>query len=412
MFFRRAFGALLIIIASVLPSLGQNNPGGPARGGGDRPAIARTTFGVAGTVRDDQDHHEMENIRVDLKQATGIPINTTFTRGNGEFEFSGLSSGEYTVEITVQDYEPYRETFTLINASRRGISIFLRRPTTVVSTNSRGAISAHELSVPHKAHDEYEKGLSLLYSKSDYRGAIVQFQRAIKDFPNFYEAYAQEGNAYINLKETAPAEEAMRKSIELSSSQYPDALFLLAGLLNNTNRYSEAEALSRQGVALDTSSWHGHFELARALTALKRAEEAEKSAIQSRDLKPDNPPAYLVLANIHIQLRDYEALLKDLDSYLKLVPTGPGADQARKTRENLQAAMQKAQAEAQSNGQDGSRPTTQDQSKSNTQGQSRPSTQDQAGSSKKDQSGSTEREPAQSKEEDPPLLPHLPPPQP
>jgi tetratricopeptide (TPR) repeat protein len=410
MFFRRAFSALLIIIASVLPSLGQNRPDTSTRA--DRPAATRTTYGIVGTVRDDHDQHEMENIRVDLKQATGIPINTTFTRGNGEFEFSGLSSGNYIVEIMVQDYEPYRETFTLFNSSRRGMSIFLRRPMTVVSTNSSGAISAHELSVPHKAHDEFEKGLTLLYSKSDYRGAITEFQRAIKDFPNFYEAYAQEGNAYSYLGEVGPAEGAMRKSIELSSSRYPDAFFLLSELLNNTKRYSEAEALSRQGVALDASSWHGHFEMARALTALKRPEEAQKSAIQARDLKPDNPPVYLVLANIHIQLRDYEALLKDLDSYLKLVPTGPGADQARKTRENLQAAMQNAQGEARSNEQDQSRPTAQDQSKSNTQNQSRPSTQDQAGSNTKDQSGSTDRAQPQSNEEDPPLLPPLPPPQP
>ncbi len=96
----------------------------------------------------------------------------------------------------------------------------------------------------------------------------------------------------------------MRKSIALSSNQYAEALLLLAGLLNNTKRFPEAEALSRQGVALDASSWHGHFELARALSALKRPEEAEKSAIQARDLKPDNPAVYLVLANIHIQLRD------------------------------------------------------------------------------------------------------------
>jgi tetratricopeptide (TPR) repeat protein len=407
---RRAFGALLIIIASVLPSLGQNRPGGFPRA--DRPGSTRSTYEISGTVRDDQNHREMENVRVDLKESTGTPINTTFTRGNGEFAFSSLASGNYIVEITVRDYEPYREAFSLFNSSRRGMFIFLRRPMAVASTNSREAISAHELSVPHKAHDEFEKGLSLLYSKSDYRGAIVQFQRAIKDFPNFYEAYAQEGNAYIDLKEMAPAEEALRKSTALSSSRYPVALFLLAGLLNNTERYSEAEALSRQGVALDGSSWQSHFELARALTALQRPEEAEKSATQARDLRPDNPPVYLLLANIHIHLRNSEALLKDLDSYLKLVPTGPVADQVRKNRENLQAAMQKAQAEARSNEQDQSRPTTQDQSKPNTQDQSRPSTQDQSGSGTNDQSRSTEREQPQPNEGDPPLLPHLPPPQP
>jgi len=90
------------------------------------------------------------------------------------------------------------------------------------SLKSSATISAHELSIPHKAHDEYEKGLSLIYSKSDYKGGVIQFQRAIKDFPNFYEAYAQEGSAYTFLGQMGPAEEAMRKSIALSSGQYSE----------------------------------------------------------------------------------------------------------------------------------------------------------------------------------------------
>ncbi len=237
MHFRHATGVLLLFVTSVLPGLGQS-----------RPTPTRATYGIAGSVRDDYDQHSMESIRVDLKQSTGTPINTTFTRGNGEFEFYGIPNGDYTIEIIARDYEPYRETVTVENSVRRGLTIFLRRPMAVASATSNGSISAHELSVPHKAHDEYEKGLNLVYSKSDYKGAIIQFQRAIKDFPDFYEAYAQEGSAYTFLGEIDHAEEAMRKSVALSSSQYSEALFLLAGLLNNTKPHGMA-----------TSKWHGRL---------------------------------------------------------------------------------------------------------------------------------------------------------
>jgi hypothetical protein len=54
---------------------------------------------------------------------------------------------------------------------------------------------------------------------------------------------------------------------------------------------------------------------------------------------PDNPPVYLLLANIHIQRKDYAALLRDLDDYLRLAPFGPEADQARKTREHVQSLL-------------------------------------------------------------------------
>lgn len=334
MAFRRIATWFLILAASVLPALGQGRPS------------ARNNLFIAGTVRDDSDQHVMENVRVDLKLSTGVPINTTFTRGNGEFEFGGLGNGEYIVEVDVKDYEPLQQPVTLTNSGQRGVSIFLTRPMAARQPNPRSAVSAHELSVPGKAHEEYERGLQLFYMKSDYRGAIVQFQHAIKDFPTFYEAYAQMGNAYLQLREMAPAEEAMRKSVDLSSSRYSEAIFMLTGLLNDTNRFEDAATFARKGIDVDPGSWRGPFELSRALSGLKQLDEAEKSAVEARNLKPDNPSVYLILANIHIQRRDYGALQTDLEGYLKLVPSGPEADQARKTRDELIAARQQSDNQA------------------------------------------------------------------
>jgi hypothetical protein len=56
-----------------------------------------------------------------------------------------------------------------------------------------------------------------------------------------------------------------------------------------------------------------------------------------------------LLANIHIQRKDYPALLRDLDDYLRLAPLGPEADQARKTREHVQALLKSPKADAEAN---------------------------------------------------------------
>jgi tetratricopeptide (TPR) repeat protein len=301
-------------------------------------------FSIGGTVRDEITHHSLESAKVTLTQLTGPIVGSTFTRANGDFQIDGLGAGDYMLEIVVKDYDTHREAISLSDGSRLGMAIFLSRTGASASAKSpiaamQMSISAHQLSVPHKAREEFEKGMTLVYMKSDYKGGIGQFQLAIRDFPTYYEAYAEEGSAYYQLQDAKSAEEALRKSIELSSGQYADAQFNLAALLTDTKRYAEAETTSRQGISTDSTSWRGPFELARALNGLKHPDEAEKNARQARDIMPDNPPVYLLLANIHIQQKDYPALVRDLDDYLRLAPFGPEADQARKTRDRVMASL-------------------------------------------------------------------------
>lgn len=349
MFVRRLPIFLLLLALDVLPGkaqIEQERQNIPTR---------RAHFMIGGIVRDETSHRTLENILVTLKQLTGAIVNTTYTRGNGDFQFDGLAEGEYNLEINEKDYDLVRESVTISGASRLGLPISLTRSLGKAANPVNPAlqqlsISAHQLSVPHKAHDEFEKGMTFIYLKADYRAAITQFQLAIRDFPTYYEAFAEEGGAYYQLQEMDHAEEALRKSVELSSGQYADASFTLASLLTDKKQFDEAVAAARQGITVDSSSWRGPFELARALTALKQTNEAEKSAQQSRDLMPDNPPVYLLLANIHIQKKDYAALLRDLDDYLRLSPLGPEADQARKTREHVQSLLNSPPGESAGSG--------------------------------------------------------------
>ncbi len=340
MIFRRLPVFFLLFAASVLP--------GKAQG----PPVRHAHFSISGYLRDDTSKQSMGGILVTLQQATGTSISTAYTGEGGDFEFNNLPNGDYVVVIGPKDYAEVREPVTIDHTSRTGMTIFLKRQAKVANLPMQLSISAHQLSVPHRAHDEFEKGMALIYLKSDYRGAITQFQLAIKDFPTYYEAYAEEGGAYYQLEEMGPAEEALQKSIDLSSGQYADAMFTLASIFNETGRPEDAETTARKGISVDSSSWRGPFELARALTSLKKTDEAEKTAQQSRDLMPDNPPVYLLLANIHIQKRDFPALKQDLDEFLRLAPNSPEADQARKTLGQAEAALNSAKEASDANGEE------------------------------------------------------------
>ena len=300
-------------------------------------------YSVTGKVTDAESHSQMEGVRVDLRAFSGATVASAFTRGAGSFEFSNITGGSYQVVVQQMGYQTLNQRLD-VDGPVYGMSLELRANSTASSvTPGKSSVSARELSIPRKAREDMQKGMDLLYGKSDYQGSIKQFERAIQESPDYYEAQTQIGVAYLHLKNSASAEQALRKSMKLSQEHYVDAFFWLATLLSDTGRFADAEPVARKSVELDPNSWQANAELARALLGLNRAAEAEKSALAASKLRPENAMLYLVLANVHGQLQNDPALLEDLNNYLKLAPTGPLADQARAQRKQLQEELGDAQ---------------------------------------------------------------------
>ena len=227
-------------------------------------------------------------------------------------------------------------------SSGRGLLLYLKKADAERPSQLGHTVSVRELGLSSKAHNAFRMGVERL-AKKDPAGSLVHFQRAVAELPSYYEAYHQMGLAYMRLGQAAQAEQAFQKAIDLSQGRYAEALFGLASLLSNHQRFSEAEPLARRGLELDGSSWYGQFELARALMGLNRVETAQKIAEEARKRNPDYPLLHLLLANIHIRKRDYPGLLGDLDTFLKLEQNGPTSDQVRQTREKVQRALANAQ---------------------------------------------------------------------
>lgn len=306
---------------------------------------APRVFSIRGTVRADADSRTLEMVRVDLKRSTGEVVSTTFTRSNGEFEFGGLSNGVYYVALDERGYEQVNERVEIMNSSRPGVFIFLRKPLRPEGEKPGPTTSVREMSLPGKARDAMQRGMDRL-AKRDYPGSLVQFQKVVAVSPTYYEAYYQMGLAQLKMGQTADAEKSLRKAIELSGKHFADSYFLLASILSNQKNFQEAEGLAREGLAIDANLWSGHYELARALAGLNRDELAAKSAEEARKRRPDFPELYLLLANLHIRQRDYRALLNDLDTYLNLAPNGEMSEQVRQTRDKVKQELAKSQGVA------------------------------------------------------------------
>ena len=303
---------------------------------------------ISGFVRNDETQEPVRAVTVSLRRGSGGDnASPTVVSGTaGEFQFNNILSGDYRIEVNQNGYQAASISVMLGGTPLANVIVNLR-PEHESRAFEDLAVSTHQLSAPDKAREAFIKGVKLLTaSKPDYNHALVQFHKAIDNFSTYYEAYAEMGIAYYHLGQIADAEQALRKSMSLSSNQYPDAVFLLAEMLDDQGRYAEAEPIARQGVRLEETSWRSYLALARALAGLKHAPEAEICATRASELKPDNPEIFLVLGNIHIQQRNYSAVIRDFDTFLKLEPAGARSDQVRKSEEQARQALRKTQAQS------------------------------------------------------------------
>jgi tetratricopeptide (TPR) repeat protein len=296
---------------------------------------------VSGYIREEGSGHVINYARIELQNAMGTPIAFAYSDGNGEYEFDDIG-GDCYLAVQHEGYVTLREFVRPDGSGHVYKDLFLRPVSRDSTSESVKPVSEHELGIPPKAREMFEKGIQLVVEKSDYRGAVAQFTRAIAKYPSYYEAYAAMGLAQNRLGDAAAAEASLRKSIELSAENYSQAMIDLASMYNGQKRFADAEPLSRKVIALDASSWRGQYELAVALSGQQRFKEAVTSATAARDLKPENPPVYLLLYNLHIHIEDYPAALRDADAYLKLTPDGATADRVRKMQEQIQKAVQSA----------------------------------------------------------------------
>ena len=193
--------------------------------------------------------------------------------------------------------------------------------------------------MPAKARDLMESGKKKLYLDKNAPGGAADFQRAISVAPKYYEAHYQLAIAYLTQGNGAEAEKSLRKSVEVRGDKYGDADVRLGAIFLDRGNFAEGERTIRRGIQLNPNFWLGHYELGRALFHQKKVTEAQVSAERARLLAPAAPIVYRLLANIHLQEKDYPALLQDLDEYLKLDPDSPAGMRAKELREQVQQKL-------------------------------------------------------------------------
>src|SRR5580704_44518 len=293
---------------------------------------------ISGTVLLEPDKRPASQVAVRLKSRVAGVFRSVLTDFEGHFRVRGLPRGTYDIAVDEDGYEA-AQTSALLDGPSAKLVVYLKTRSGPI-LQSKYTVSVRELKIPGKAQDELRKGLER--AKNDPPGSLVHFQKAVQIYPGYFEAYYNIGVAESAMGHHDEAMKAFQTSIDLSGGRYAPAEFGYGYLLCQAGLAGEAEKVIRKGLEAEDAAPQGYVILGEALKQLNRLDEAEKSEREALLRNPNSPGAYLVLSDVAESKGDYRAEIQDLDIYLKLHPTGPGSELARKVREGAQKMLAKS----------------------------------------------------------------------
>jgi len=275
-----------------------------------------------------------------LERRVSVRIQT-MTRGDrvamsdeyGKFTFQGLVSGDYTIVINKEkDFEPFSQVVSIIQPRGfppQNYNVNIRLVIKSGGAGKTGGVNADTAGVPKHAVELYKKTIELAKT-GDRLGAIEQLKSAITEYPGFMLAYNEMGVQYMRLNELQKSDDALVAALKID----PKAFMPLMNrgiVLVMQKRWADAESVTREAVKMKDDNAVGHYFLGQAVAYLGKFDEAEKELSTAIKLGGDEmKEAHRLLAIIYSSRGDKSHAIVELETYLRLAPTAPDAEQLRK----------------------------------------------------------------------------------
>jgi Tetratricopeptide repeat len=283
-------------------------------------------------------------IHVRLESAEGGAEGDLETVQGGKCQFHQNTSGVFIVRIADISFKEVSSRVELIDSPRAFVTLDLiplvKEPVAEVSvphSDPADTVTVKDLAIPEPARLEFSKGEEAMRSKNADE-SVKHFQKAIKLYDAYPQAYRMLGDAYVEKRQWPEAEAALKKSIELQP-EFAQAYFDLGALRNQTKNYAGAEEILKKGLELTPDATVGKYELAKTYWAMGRWPDAAPLAADTVKALPDLAAAHVLLANIKLKQRDAPGALHEYQEYLRIEPQGTMAPQVRDMVDKIQKAL-------------------------------------------------------------------------
>ncbi|HVF68470.1 MAG TPA: tetratricopeptide repeat protein [Pyrinomonadaceae bacterium] len=315
---------LTLLLSAFAPSAGAQAIGahrGDTSGSGGNSSIQGHVISPTGKLPDSR-------VRITL-DSVNSGQRVTFAGDDGSFNFNGLEGGSYTLVIDAgKEFEVAREgVFIEAGKPMSNVPVYLR-----VRPDANPALAG----VPKPAVDLYLKALDAEQKKESEK-AVTLLGEAVAQHPSFGLAHSELSMLYLREGKVDKAVEEGKAAI----AQLPDdpvAQLNYGSALTQKKEFGEAEKQLKRALKKLDKSAKGHFYLGVTLIGLKNIAEAEAQFQQAAKLGGDQMgAAHKYLGGILWQKGDKKRAAEELETYLKLSPRAPDAEQIRATIKQLRS---------------------------------------------------------------------------
>jgi len=254
----------------------------------------------------------------------GVGGSTLSRSGLGRVDLSG-----FEVRASLPGYSS--ETVMLQNRSsldNPDIGTLILRP---LSQTKASTISLNSLKAPKEAQKSFESARkSLQKKKPDFEKALKELDKAVQAYPSYAASWQLIGECRQANKNVEGAKEAFQKA-RAADDHFISPYLSLAALEIESNRWTEAQQITKELLDLNPYVVRGHFLHAIASFNTGNLDEAVESArtIQKSEEAKNYPLSHYILGFALGTMGDFSSAVSEFQTFLKEQPNSQYAERVK-----------------------------------------------------------------------------------
>jgi tetratricopeptide (TPR) repeat protein len=276
----------------------------------------------------------VSDVYVELMNEVGSVLSRVKTNGSGQYSFTGLSPGRFTIKVQPFGTNLQEDTHEveIVNNVAQGsftsasiqedFYLKLRKGETQAITSS-GFLFFQD--VPKEAEKAYKDAIILLAENRIELG-ITSLKSALSIFPNYFLALDRLGSEHIKLGQYTNAKEFYLKAVSVNDRS-AESWYGISFSYYALKEPKLAVEAAKKAYSFAPESAKIALMLGISLRLDSKYQESEKTLLQAKKLAEGKIPDInwnLALLYAH-NLKRYKDAANELELYLKAIPNHPNA---------------------------------------------------------------------------------------